>query len=190
MNGNTEGDKEGEYTRLEGDKGTVIDYVIRDDKISERIVRLEVHIDSDHFLIIVKLRGKRKKEKRFNKDIKIKRAGRSDRSIEGMKQFEEKIKNWKMGEGNVNEEIGLMSEETKRVLREIDRKEMGEEEFTSSWDEECKEKKKEVRKKLRKWRKGKSSGGEYNKKKNLLASLAHSHRALRAQESARLGRAT
>ena len=43
---------------------------------------------------------------------------------------------------------------------------MGQEEFKSSWDEECKEKKKKVRNKLRKWRKGKSSGGEYNKKKN------------------------
>ena len=124
MNGNIEGDEEGEYTRLEGDKGTVINYAIGDDEIKERIVRLEVgdHIDSHHFPIIQTLRGKRKKEKRFNNDIKIKRAGRSDWSVKGKAQFEEKIKNWKMGEGNVNEEIGLMIEETKRILREIDQK--------------------------------------------------------------------
>ena len=95
LNGNTEGDEEGEYTRLEGDKGTVIDYVIGDDEIRERIVRLEVGnlIDSDPFPIIVTVRGKRKKEKTFNKDIKIKRAGRSDWSVERKEQFEEKIKN-------------------------------------------------------------------------------------------------
>ena len=69
FNRNAEGNKEGEYTRLEGDKGIVIDYVIGDDEIREGIVRLwvEDHIDLDHFPIIVKLGGKRKKEKRCNK---------------------------------------------------------------------------------------------------------------------------
>ena len=117
LNGNTEGDEEGAYTRFKGDIGTAVDYLIGDNEIRKRIVRLEVgdHIDSDHFPIIVTLRGKRKKVKRFNKDIKIKRAGRNDWSVEGKKQFKKKINNWKMGERNVNEEIGLMIKEKKNI---------------------------------------------------------------------------
>ena len=94
---------------MEGDKGTVIDYVIEDDEIRERIVTLEVgdHIDSDHSPIIVTLRGKRKKEKRLNKDIKIKIAGRSDWSVEGKAQFEEKINNWKYKWGDWINDWGM-----------------------------------------------------------------------------------
>ena len=46
-----------------------------------------------------------------------------------------------MGEGNINEEIKLIIENTQRILTEINKKEVGEEEFRSSWDEECKGKK-------------------------------------------------
>ena len=40
LNGNTEGDEEGEYTRLEADKETVIDYVIGDDGMRKKVVRI------------------------------------------------------------------------------------------------------------------------------------------------------
>ena len=69
-----------------------------------------------------------------------------------------------------------MIEETKRVFRELDKKEVGEVEFKVGGMKNVKRKKKEVRKELRKWRKGKSSREEYNKKKKSTISCVRKKR--------------
>ncbi|KMQ85710.1 hypothetical protein RF55_15573 [Lasius niger] len=55
----------------------------------------------------------------------------------------------------VGEEIKKLNEKVRRVIEEGEKKEReGERRYKERWNEECEEKKKEVRQELRKWRKG------------------------------------
>lgn len=66
FNENIRGDKEGEYT-FTGKRGnTVIDYIIGDWKVKERIVRMNVgeKVDLDHQPVMAWIKGKIKKRKR------------------------------------------------------------------------------------------------------------------------------
>lgn len=58
MNGDIKGDKEGELTYTGGREESVIDYVIGDERIREKMRRVVVEekVDSDHHLIVVWVR--------------------------------------------------------------------------------------------------------------------------------------
>lgn len=63
------GDEEGEFTYTGGRGDTVIDYVIGEEEVRERISKLEVgeRIDSDHHPIVITVEGgerERRKRKR------------------------------------------------------------------------------------------------------------------------------
>ena len=55
MNGNTEGDEEGEWTFTGGRGNTVIDYVVGNEDTREKVERLEVaeRVESDHHPVVV-----------------------------------------------------------------------------------------------------------------------------------------
>ena len=59
INGNVEGDDEGEWTYTGGRGNSVIDYVLENEDTRERVERLEVgdRVDSDHHPVAVWLRG-------------------------------------------------------------------------------------------------------------------------------------
>jgi len=136
---------------------TVIDYVLGEELTREKIWKMEVgdRIDSDHHLIEVWIERERR-----NKGGRERGRGKVWRGIwdrEGREAFrgrvaEELIKNeeggdkWEKLEGIVKE-----------TLKEIEMEKRGEgRKKLGSWDKECRERKKEVRKELKKWR---GSGG-------------------------------
>jgi len=61
-----------------------------------------------------------------------------------------------------------MERESRKVIRKVE-KELGKirKKRSGWWDNECKAKKREVRRKLREWRRGKEDGKEYRKKKRV-----------------------
>jgi len=61
FNGNTKGDEEGEYTYTGGRGCTVIDYVIGEGEVKDRVERMRIgdRVDSDHQPVEVWLKGER-----------------------------------------------------------------------------------------------------------------------------------
>ncbi|XP_071648500.1 uncharacterized protein [Temnothorax longispinosus] len=166
LNGGTKGDEEGEYTYTGGKGETVIDYIIGDEDSREKIERLEIgdRVESDHHPLILWIRGGAKRTQRGEKIERTRRRGIW--SEEGRKHFVEKL--GKIG-GNrkLQEEIeegvskirGILKENEKGEVRGANKNRRG------WWDEECKEKKKEARAELRKWRKGKGEVERYRERR-------------------------
>lgn len=63
LNGRTKGDWEGEYTYVGARGNTIIDYVIVNEKVKDKIVEFKVgdRVDSDHLLLIVEIEEGRKR---------------------------------------------------------------------------------------------------------------------------------
>ncbi|XP_024878641.1 trichohyalin-like [Temnothorax curvispinosus] len=142
LNGGTKGDEEGEYTYTGGRGETVIDYIIGDEEVREKVERLEVgeRIDSDHHPLILWVRGSSKRREKLS-------------AIEGKRDLQEEIE-----------------EGTRKIRRVIEENEDKNERMTIKnkrgwWDEECTESKREVRKELRKWRKGKGEAERYRERR-------------------------
>jgi len=71
LNGCTVGDEEGEFTFTGGMGNSVIDYVLGDEEMRERVISLKIEerIDSDHQLVVVKKNNKnRGRERRGNRE--------------------------------------------------------------------------------------------------------------------------
>ncbi|XP_024875210.1 ABC transporter F family member 4-like [Temnothorax curvispinosus] len=156
LNGGVKGDEEGEFTYTGGRGETVIDYVIGEEEVRERVERLEVgeRVDSDHHPVTLWMRGKLEKDQKKREGGRVKRRGIW--SEEGRSQFKERLGTIEGGEGEVQEEIEVGISRIRKVIEENE-KEGGRRDKKNGrgwWDEECKEKKREVRKELRKWRKG------------------------------------
>lgn len=68
FNGKVRGDEEGEFTFTKGRGDTMIDYVMGDNEVKERVERMKVRdkIDSDHQPVEIWIRGdkERKREER------------------------------------------------------------------------------------------------------------------------------
>jgi len=107
LNGEMEsgGDKEGEWTYTGSRGKSVIDYVIINEEIRKEIIRLEVgdQVDSDHHLVIIKLRGKKKGENRKGGRGRKTGGSRGD----GMKRVGNGLgRQWKGWETKDNKESG------------------------------------------------------------------------------------
>jgi len=64
MNGSTRGDKQGEYTFSGGTGNTVIDYVMGNEEVRDRVrsLRVEDKIDSDHHPVVVQMKGRKERD--------------------------------------------------------------------------------------------------------------------------------
>ena len=64
MNGNTVGDREGEYTFIGAKGSTVTDYVIVNDEIWDDDIFFEIQerVESDHLPLILEIKGEQKPE--------------------------------------------------------------------------------------------------------------------------------
>ncbi|XP_024868964.1 caldesmon-like [Temnothorax curvispinosus] len=166
LNDGMKGDEKGEYTYTGGKGETVIDYIISDEDSREKIERLEIgdRVESDHHPLILWIRGGAKRTQRGEKIELTRRRGIW--SEEGRKHFVEKL--GKIG-GNrkLQEEIEEGVSKIRGILKENEKGEVrGANKIRRRWwDEECKEKKKEARAELRKWRKGKGEVERYRERK-------------------------
>ncbi|XP_068991496.1 trichohyalin-like [Neodiprion pinetum] len=161
MNGNIEGDEEGEFTYVGGAGVTVIDYAIGDIEVRDRVKRIEIgdRVDSDHHPVIVWLRGA---VARTRKGKRVGGTNRGDWTEEGRMRFRTEVKWEGIGEVDVGKEIEKRIREFRRASDVGGR---GREAKKGWWDEECRRKKAEVRQSLRKWRKGEGEGDAYRKER-------------------------
>ncbi|KYM98825.1 hypothetical protein ALC62_10455 [Cyphomyrmex costatus] len=144
MNGEKEGDEEGEWTFEVGDKRTVIDYGITNWEAWEKIKRMEIghRIDSDHFPLEIEVKGRwnRKENDEVEEEGKVKLKAE-----------------W--------EELVTVIKEAVLERRRERRKGLG---WVPWWDAECKEMKREVQKERRKYRRdqGEESFKRYKEKRS------------------------
>ncbi|TGZ52029.1 hypothetical protein DBV15_12118 [Temnothorax longispinosus] len=125
LNGGMKGDEEGEFTYT-GEKGeTVIDYVIGNEKVRERVERLEVgeRVDSAHHPLILWVRGSLKGKQRRKEAERIRR--REIWSKEGRTQFRERL-GMIGGKSDLQEEIEEGTSKIRRVIKENEKKRMKE----------------------------------------------------------------
>ncbi|EZA60891.1 hypothetical protein X777_13093 [Ooceraea biroi] len=149
FNGNCKGDEVGEYT-FTGERGcTVIDYVMGDSEVRERIAEMKIgdKIDSDHQPIEVMIKGtgmKRRGERGLEK------CWRGVWNEKGRREFKECIDTIEMREREIREDWREMEERFKEAMETAERKIVrSRKKGDEWWDEECKKKKREVRRELR-----------------------------------------
>ncbi|XP_018406609.1 PREDICTED: uncharacterized protein LOC108782751 [Cyphomyrmex costatus] len=167
MNGKKPGDEEGEWTYSGGGGESVIDYVIGNNEAWGEVKELKVEerVESDHYPLRVIIEreeiggiGKRGRKETIKK---------MDWSEKGRNIFNKKMDELRIEE---NEVETMYEELEKAAMKSVRWKEMklGRGEWGRSWwwDDECKLKKSEVRRVLRKWRKGEMEGKDYRKTRN------------------------
>ncbi|XP_029163724.1 golgin subfamily A member 6-like protein 22, partial [Nylanderia fulva] len=140
LNGNTEGDEEGEWTFTGGRGNTVIDYVLGDEDSREKVKKLRVKdkVDSDHQPVEVEIKGKQRKERRKN------RGGRRGGTWneERCRRFKEKVGELEGGEEEIEGEWKKMEERVKEAMKVTEEEERKmKKERRGWWDEECGERK-------------------------------------------------
>lgn len=88
---NVRGDEKGEFTYTGGKDETVIDYVLGEEKVRDKVERLEIgeRVDSAHHPLVVCVRCNSKKERRERRCERMKRRGKWNK--EDREQFQEKL---------------------------------------------------------------------------------------------------
>lgn len=127
-------------------------------------MEVEEKVDSDHHPIVAWIRGRVRKEGRNEGINRV--AKRGIWNEEGIERFKKKIGRFEGMEEGVQDEIGRVTEKIRKTIEECEegkRKERGSKK--GWWDEECKEKKKDVKRELRNWRKRGGDGDRYRKRK-------------------------
>lgn len=130
---------------------TIIDYIIGDSEVRDKIVRMTVgdRVDSDHHPVEVRLEGK---VKGIWKGCKRRKCWRGAWDEESRKEFRRKMGRLEIGGRELDEELEIMEETVTRAIKEIKRERGKGKKRRGEWDEECEAKKGEMRRELRIWR--------------------------------------
>lgn len=162
LNGTKEGDEEGEFTFIGGKGKTVIDYGITNREGWEKIDKFEVmeRIESDHLPLCISLEDVKDKEKNEEK----KKREIVSWSEEDKATFQSRLREWDEKEGGsetVQEEWQKLKEGINKALvkKEVTIKKW-KLRCRSWWDKECAKGKRNVKKKLEMWKRGKGSHEE------------------------------
>lgn len=164
LNGNYRRDEEEEWTYV-GERGnSVIDYVIGDNRTRERIVEFRVkdRIDSDHRPITVGLEIREGEKRRLGGNKGRGRMKRGDWTEKGQEDFKEAFRGVIRYEKGVEEEWEILKKEIKKALKKMGENE-GEKKERRWWDKECRKKKEEVKKEMKRWRREGGVGKRYKK---------------------------
>lgn len=165
-NGNIEGDEEGEFTYIGARGSTVIDYVIFNERASEKVksFRVEERIESDHAPISVELDvGKGGNSvKEVEKGGGITNKMKEIYSWEGEDREIFRKKTEEIEEGKDDISVKSRWEKIKRWVRWVDKtavkKKIRKKNWKLGkkgwWDRSCSRKKRRVKRKLREWRRG------------------------------------
>ncbi|CAK9816314.1 hypothetical protein ANTPLA_LOCUS8954 [Anthophora plagiata] len=171
MNGDTEGDEEGEFTYI-GNGESVIDYVIGNEETREKVERVEVEgrIESDHQPVVVWIEGGKREGGNIRGKGKRGRRTKGRWTEEMKREFAEKFGRKEEKGKEIEEEWRELKREIMEVLERMERKKGGKER-RDWWDEECKEKKKEVEEELERWRREGGSGEGFKKARDELGRM-------------------
>jgi len=146
----------------------VIDYVMGDQEVRGNVEKIEIgdRVESDHHPIVVWIKGKIRRERKKERRGEIIRNRGIWWNEEGNKKFKDRIGKIEIGKGTVEEEIEEATTRMRGAIKEEKEDKEGRgRKVKGWWDEECREKKKEVRLELRRWRKEKEEGGKYSSSK-------------------------
>lgn len=145
LNGNVRGDKKGEYTYTGALGSTVIDYVLGDKEVKDRVREMKIgdKVDSDHQPVEVVIGGK---DKWRGVRSKERRVWRGVWDVEGCDEFRQRLGEVEKAGAELEEEWKGMKSRLKKTLKEVE-EEMGNKRGGRRgwWDKECWNKKKEVR---------------------------------------------
>ncbi|XP_024893159.1 golgin subfamily A member 6-like protein 2, partial [Temnothorax curvispinosus] len=164
FNGNVKGDEEGEFTFTGGRGGTVIDYIIGEGEVREKIVSMVVgeRVDSDHHPLEIIVRREEEEEGRRGG---WKKRSRGVWNEEGAKRFIEKIGEVEEKEEELNKEWEEMETRITEAIKGVEEELGNKKGKVGWWDEECRKAKKETRRKLRDWRKKRGEASEYKERR-------------------------
>jgi len=157
FNGCGKGDEEGMWTYAGARGESVLDYAIGDEKVWDRVGKIEVEdkIESDHFPIVVLIKDGGKEAGSRAGNVRKK----WNWTKEGKKLFRERMERvWGEEENEGGKEWETLKKEIQGVLQEGQGGE-GEVGRRGWWDAECREYKRRVRRELRQWR-GRRGGGD------------------------------
>lgn len=144
FNGDIKGDEEVEFTFIGGKGSTVIDYVIGDKEVKERMEKMRIgdKIDSDHHPLEIWIKGEVEKKR---KGTGARRTRRGVWNEQGKRIFRQKMGTIELGGEELREEWRRIEGRIGETLKEMD-KELGNKKKRKGWwDEECEWKKKRVR---------------------------------------------
>lgn len=162
MNGNKEGDEEGEWTYNKGEGKSTIDYGITSMKAWEKIkeFRIEARVESDHEPLVVKIEGRREERRESEKkETKVQNWGKEEK--DAYRKTTEKI------EWQEEQEVEVEWERIKKVVEEnVSWKKRGKGRklgWQPWWDGGCRQEKKELQKKWKEVNKGERTRVEYRR---------------------------
>lgn len=149
-----EGDEGGEFTYTGARGHSVIDLVIGNGEVREKIERLEAEgrVKSDHHPVVVWIEGKWNSRKRERREGRRQWRGVWDER--GKENFKRELGSIEWKEKEIERKIKRMTKRMRKVIRKEEESREGKKGKNGWWDEECKEEKGEVRRTLRRWKKG------------------------------------
>lgn len=162
MNG-SKGNEGGTWTYMGKNGASVIDYAVVNERAAEEIQEMEVEdrTESDHMPIKVRIQG----PKLTGKEEEEEEVAKSDWSQEGIETYKDKLGGWghrKMEKTELWQEISDKVKEATKIKKVKIGLEIGKRKWR---DKEWKEKKRLLRKELRKWKKNKIGREDYVKKR-------------------------
>ncbi|XP_076673700.1 uncharacterized protein LOC143371907 [Andrena cerasifolii] len=166
LNGNMEGDEKGEYTCTGPRGSTVIDYIITNVEAEEEIKKftVEERVESDHMPLIAELYGGNKRGEREGNQ-KERWRERRVWTEEGRREFQIELNKTNFIRTEMNEMVEEMIRKINNAVRKEEVKiktwKLGSFKW---WNSNCTKKKREARKALRIWRRGKGDKEGYQKK--------------------------
>ncbi|EZA59688.1 hypothetical protein X777_16573, partial [Ooceraea biroi] len=186
LNGKTKGDWEGEYTYIGARGNSVIDYVIVNDFIKDRIeeFNIEERVDSDHtpLKVRIQLTEEEEEERRGAEEKKNETEEAEDGSRkyvcwdEEVRRIYNELTEEEEEEEEVDKDAGCETTEAKwrklkdRVLESLVYKKIGKGRkrnmgYKDWWNKDCTRKKREVKRNYRRWR------GETRTKEEFLCNI-------------------
>lgn len=127
--------------------------------------RLEARneVDSDHCPLIIGIDGGKRRRGENKKKRKEKKIWKGKWDEERKEGFTKELGGVNSEEEKIQEEGKRITERAKNILKDWEREKERKEGYKrGSWDEECRKRKKEVRRKW--WRKGEEEGEKYRTK--------------------------
>jgi len=158
-------DKEGEWTYI-GEQGlSVIDYVVTNDKAIEEVKKVKEgnRIESDHAPLEVELEGAIKKKTKRKEQMEVERSVWTQ---EGIEQYHEKCEGWSCTKESSEEMWTEIKKKVENSITKVKKKLIPWKLGRKEWhNKEWKEKKRELRRELRKLKKDKIQREEYVEKR-------------------------
>ncbi|GLV42012.1 hypothetical protein CBL_05029 [Carabus blaptoides fortunei] len=180
LNGNMPGNEKGEFTYTRPRGESIIDYVISNQNTLASISKFKVgeRVESDHQPIWITINNKREeisRDKNQTKEIVI-------WSQENISLFRKELEKLTFGEGQIEEEVNYLIREIDNILPRNKIRLKLEKNRNEWWNSECKSKKQQLRRSLRKWKMGIETQEEYRRIRREYKTLCENSRNLKMKE--------